>query len=75
MKNQVAQAQAQLDQAVAQHTQADHDFTRAKILFSTQSLTKPEYDQSEQRFNSTLAAVDNAKASLRQAELTLEIPI
>jgi RND family efflux transporter MFP subunit len=71
MKNQVAQAQAQLDQAVAQHTQADQDFGRAKVLFSTQSLNKPDYDQSQQRFNSTLAAVDNARAALRQAELTL----
>ncbi len=71
MKNQVAQAQAQLDQAVAQHTQADQDLGRAKVLFSTQSLTKPDFDQSQQRFNSTLAAVDNAKAALRQAELTL----
>jgi multidrug efflux system membrane fusion protein len=71
MKNQVAQVQAQLDQAVAEHTQADQDFGRAKALFSTQSLTKPDYDQSQQRFNSTLATVDNAKAALRQAELTL----
>ncbi len=71
MKNQVAQAQAQLDQAVAQHTQADQDFGRAKVLFATQSLTKPDYDQSQQRFNSTQAAVDNAKAALRQTELTL----
>src|ERR1700674_1245367 len=67
MKNQVAQAQAQLDQAVAQHIQADQDLERAKVLFSTQSLTKPDYDQSQQRFNSTLAAVENAKAALRQA--------
>jgi RND family efflux transporter MFP subunit len=71
MENQVAQAQAQLDQAVAQHAQADQDFGRAKVLFLTQSLTKPDYDQSEQRFNSTLASVDNAKAALRQAELSL----
>ena len=71
MENQVAQARAQLDQAVAQHTQADQDFGRAKVLFSAQSLTKPDYDQSEQRFNSTQAAVDNAKAALRQAELNL----
>jgi RND family efflux transporter MFP subunit len=71
MKNQVAQAQAQLDQAVAQHAQAAQDFGRARVLFSTQSLTKPDYDLSQQRFNSTLAAVDNAKAALRQAELTL----
>jgi RND family efflux transporter MFP subunit len=71
MKNQVAQVQAQLDQAVAQHTRADQDFGRAKVLFSTQSLTKPDYDQAQQNFNSTLAAVDNAKAALQQAELTL----
>ena len=71
MKNQVAQARAQLDQAAAQHTQADQEYERAKVLFSTQSLTKPDYDQSQQRFNSSLAAVDNAKAALRQAELTL----
>jgi RND family efflux transporter MFP subunit len=71
MKNQVAQAQAQLDQAVAQHTQADQDLGRAKVLFSTQSLTKPDYDLSQQRFDSSLAAVENAKALLRQAELTL----
>jgi RND family efflux transporter MFP subunit len=71
MKNQVAQAQAQLDQAVAQHTQADQDLGRAKVLYSTQSLTKPDYDQSQQRYNSSLAAVDNARAVLRQAELTL----
>jgi len=72
MKNQVAQAQAQLDQAAAQHAQADQDFGRAKVLFSTQSLTKPDYDQSQQKFNSTQAVVDNAKAALRQTELTLE---
>jgi RND family efflux transporter MFP subunit len=71
MKNQVAQAQAQVDQAVAQHTQADRDFVRAKFLFATESLTKPDFDQSEQRFNSTLAAVENAKAALSQAELIL----
>jgi multidrug efflux system membrane fusion protein len=70
-KNQVAQAQAQLDQAVAQHTQANQDFGRAKALFSTQSLTKPDYDQAQQKFNSTQAAVGNAEAALRQAELTL----
>jgi RND family efflux transporter MFP subunit len=71
MKNQVAQAQAQLDQAAALHAQAEQDFGRAKIPFATQSLTKPDFDQSQQRFNSTMAAVDNAKAVLSQAELTL----
>ena len=71
LQNQVAQAQAQLDQTMAQHTKADQDFQRAKALYSTQSLTKPDYDQSEAAFNATQAAMDNAKAALRQAELTL----
>ena len=71
LQNQVAQAQAQLDQAAAQHTRADQDFQRAKVLFSTQSLTKPDYDQSQEAFNATQAAMDNAKATLLQSQLTL----
>ena len=71
LQNQVAQAQAQLDQATAQHTKADQDFQRAKTLYSTQSLTKPDYDQSQAAFNATQAAMDNAKAVSRQAELVL----
>ena len=71
LQNQVAQAQAQLDQAAAQHTKADQDFQRAKALFLTQSLTKPDYDQSQEAFNATQAAMDNAKAALLQTELTL----
>src|SRR5258708_850099 len=71
LQNQVAQAQAQLDQATAQHTKADQDFQRAKALYSTQSLTKPDYDQSEAAFNATRAAMDNSKAALLQSQLTL----
>ncbi len=71
LQNQVTQAQAQLDQATAQHTKADQDFQRAKALYSTQSLTKPDYDQSQAAFNATQAAMDNAKAGSRQAELLL----
>jgi len=71
LQNQVAQAQAQLDQAVAQHTKADLDFQRAKALYSTQSLTKPDYDQSQEAFNATQAALDNAKATLLQTDLLL----
>jgi RND family efflux transporter MFP subunit len=71
LQNQVAQARAQLDQAVAQHTKADQDFQRAKSLYSTQSLTKPDYDRSQEAFHATHAAMDNAEATLRQAELLL----
>jgi RND family efflux transporter MFP subunit len=71
LQNQMAQTQAQLDQATAQHTKADQDFQRAKALYSTQSLTKPEYDQSQEAFHATRAAMDNAKAALLQSQLTL----
>jgi RND family efflux transporter MFP subunit len=71
LQNQVAQAQAQVDHAAAQHTKADQDFQRAKALYSTQSITKPDYDQSQEAFNSTQATMDNAKATLLQSELTL----
>src|SRR5207302_8713667 len=53
------------------HTKADHDFQRAKTLYSTQSLTKPDYEQSQEAFNGTRAAMDNAKAALLQSQLTL----
>jgi RND family efflux transporter MFP subunit len=71
LQNQVAQAQAQLDQATAQHAKADQDFQRARVLYSTQSLTKPDYDQSQAAFNTTQAGMDNAKAALLQSQLTL----
>jgi RND family efflux transporter MFP subunit len=71
LQNQMAQAQAQLDQALAQHTKADQDFQRAKALYSTQSLTKPDYDQSQAAFDATHAAMDNAKATLLQTKLLL----
>jgi RND family efflux transporter MFP subunit len=72
LQNQVAQAQAQLDHAVAAHTRADQDFQRAKALYLTQSITKPNYDQSQEAFNSTQAAMDNANAAFQQAKLLLE---
>jgi RND family efflux transporter MFP subunit len=71
LQHQVAQAQAQLDQAIAQHTKADQDFQRAQALYSTQSLTKPDYDQSQAAFNATQAAIDNAKAALLETQLLL----
>src|SRR5882724_6842813 len=71
LQNQVAQAQAQLDQATAQHTRADQDFQRAKALYSTQSITKPDYDRSQEAFHATQGAMDGAKAALLQSQLTL----
>ena len=71
LKNQLDESQAQVDAAVAQHTQAEQDFNRAKALYATQSLTKPEYDQAQARFDESFAAVDRAKAAQGQAQLSL----
>src|SRR5215831_20846395 len=67
VQNEVAQARAKLDQAEAQYTKADQDFQRAKALYSTDSLTKSDYDQYQAAFTSGQAAVDNARAALSQA--------
>jgi len=71
LKNQLDQAEAAGRQAQAQHIEASQNYDRAKALYSTRSLTKPEFDQAQARFDSTLGAVDQAKATLHQAQLTL----
>jgi RND family efflux transporter MFP subunit len=71
LKNQVDQAEAQVGQVTAQHVQAGQDYDRAKALYATQSLTRPDFDQAQARFDSTLAAVNQASAVLHQAQLAL----
>jgi RND family efflux transporter MFP subunit len=71
LKNQLDEAAAALTQAEAQRIQAAQDYERAKALFATRSLTKPEFDQAQARFDSTGGAVDQAKANLHQAQLAL----
>ena len=72
LKNQLDQATATLSAAQAQHVEATQDYERAKALYATQSLIKPDFDQAQARFDSTRAGVDQAKASLHQAQLALE---
>jgi RND family efflux transporter MFP subunit len=72
LKNQLDQAAAALSQAEAQHVDATQDYERAKALYTTFSLTKPDFDQAQARFDSTLAGVDQAKANLHQAQLALD---
>jgi len=71
LKNQVDQAEAQVSQATAQHIQAGQDYERAKALYATQSLTRPDFDQAQAKFDSTLAAVNQTNAVLHQAQLAL----
>src|SRR5258708_12444117 len=61
LQNQGAQAHAQLDQATAQHNKADQDFQRAKAPYSTQSFTKPNFDQAKQPFSPTHPPMTNLK--------------
>src|SRR5258706_15481512 len=56
---------------MAQHVQAGQDFERAKALYATQSLTRPDFDQAQAKFDSTLAAVNQTNAALHQAQLAL----
>ena len=72
LKNQLDQAEATLAQAQAQHVDATQDWERAKALYATQSLIKPEFDRAQAQFDSTASAVDQAKANLHQAQLALE---
>jgi multidrug efflux system membrane fusion protein len=72
LKNNLDQATATLSLAQAQHAEANKDFDRAKNLFASDSLTKPDFDRAQAKFDSTLAAVDQAKANVHQAQLALQ---
>ena len=72
LKNQLDQATATLSAAQAQHVEATKDYERAKTLYASESLTKPDFDRAQAKFDSTLAAVDQAKANLHQAQLALQ---
>jgi RND family efflux transporter MFP subunit len=72
LKNQLDQATATLSAAQAQNVEATKDYERAKTLFASESLTKPDFDRAQAKFDSTLAAVDQAKANVHQAQLALQ---
>lgn len=71
LKNNLDQAAATLSLAQAQNVEATKDYDRAKTLYASDSLTKPDFDRAQAKFDSTVAAVDQAKANLRQAQLAL----
>ncbi len=72
LKNQLDQATATLNAAQAQHVEATKDYERAKTLYASESLTKPDFDRAQAKFDSTLAAVDQANANVHQAQLALQ---
>ena len=71
LKNQLDQAEARVSQATAEHVQAGQDYERAKALYATQSLTRPDFDQAQAKFASTLAVVNQTNAVFHQAQLAL----
>ena len=60
-------ARAQLAQAETALRKASLDFTRAQNLFSTQSITKPDYDAAVAQRDGAQAQVDAARAQLEAA--------
>ena len=72
LKNQLDQATATLSAAQAQHVEATKDYERAKTLYASESLTKPDFDRAQAKFDSTLATVDQAMANVHQAQLALQ---
>ncbi len=71
-KQKVKQAKAQLASALASLKKAKQDFTRAKNLFATQSITKPDYDSANEELGVAKAQVSGARAQLKQAKIGLE---
>jgi len=72
LKNQLDQATATLSAAQAQNVEATKDYERAKTLYASESLTKPDFDRAQAKFDSTLAIEDQANANLHQAQLALQ---
>jgi multidrug efflux system membrane fusion protein len=64
----LASAKAQLLEAQLAAQQAELDFGRAQNLFSSQSLTKADYDSAKTRLDVSRARVDTAKGQVQASE-------
>src|SRR2546428_1609614 len=72
--------QAEYDRAEAEHQRAEsqadlakNDAERAKRLIATKAISEEDLDTKTKTYNSALAAVKSAKASLDLAKLNLEV--
>jgi len=72
LKNQLDQANAAQSLAEAQRVEATKDYDRAKTLYASDSLTKPDFDRAQAKYDSTRASVDQAEANVHQAQLALQ---
>jgi multidrug efflux system membrane fusion protein len=71
-QTQVVQAQAQLTQAKAGLQDSELDYNRAKNLFESASLVKPQYDQAKAGYEVAQARVAAAQAQLNAAYTLVE---
>ncbi len=67
----LAQANAQLEKAKAEHERATLSFGRVSTLYKVGAATKPDYDDTNAQVQSTQAALDNANASIAEAQIAL----
>jgi RND family efflux transporter MFP subunit len=67
----IGQADAQLDQAKIALTNAELDYTRAKNLYDSASLTKPDFDRAQAHYDSSKAQVMAAQSGLESAHTQL----
>jgi multidrug efflux system membrane fusion protein len=68
----LAQAQAQLNKAQADHERAKLSFGRMSALYADGAATKPDYDDTNAQDQSTAAAVEAARAQVIEAQIALD---
>jgi multidrug efflux system membrane fusion protein len=71
-ENQLNAAQGQMAQARAGLEAAKLAYDRANALYSSQSLTKPDFDAAKAKYDSSVALVASAQAQVAQAQLALD---
>ena len=65
------QASSQVEAAEAAAQRATLDFERAKRLYESQSLTKPDFDAARAQYDATQAEVRAARAQTSEAQIAL----
>jgi multidrug efflux system membrane fusion protein len=71
-KEGVKQAEAQLNQAQVGLADAERDFARARNLYATASLTKPDFDHAQARYENSKAQVAGAQSALESAHTQVQ---
>lgn len=70
-KSKLQQANAQLARSNANYERSKLSFDRVSILYKSGAATVSDYDNSRAEMQDGAAAIDNAKASIAEAELAL----